>query len=270
MTRFVVALAVLLSACVLDEATEADIEEGEVELESTTSGPTVTELANRETIRISGGANTIKYFKLEVPAGHDYVAVYRSNTSLYVGASIYMKHGSLPTTSSYQCRHLNGTSGPCKINYPVAGTYYIMVLGAGTDGYSNMPLQASASTKYHQIPNNYSAAIWNQYGTDQFYKLSVPDGAGTLTVSFKLDPDDDGKIDLVVKRGLFATETSYDCKKYINWYQWTVEGTCTFTNPTAGTYYIGLLGYGTKVVGTFKAGYRLTTFNDAPTTATMN
>jgi hypothetical protein len=268
MTRLAVALAFLLSACVLDEATEAELAEGELESESTTSGPTVTELANYETVTISGGVNSIRYFKLEVPAGRDHVVVSRLNTALMIGADIYMKRGGLPTPASYQCRAMNGVSRTCNINYPTAGAYYIMVQGTGSSGYANLPLKVYAHTTYTTIPNGYSETYWNQYGVDRFYKIAVPANVGKLTVTYALDPNDDGKVDLVVKSGAFATGTSYDCKKVINWDQWSIEGTCTFTNPAANTWYIGLLGHGTKVVGTLKVKYTLALINDAPTTAT--
>jgi len=266
MTRIAVILAFALTACVLDEATEADI--AEVESEATIPPP-VTELADNQYVTISGAAGSIRYFKIEVPAGYDHLLTYRTNVPARIGADVYVKRGGFPSATSYDCRALDGSTAPCRIDYPAAGTYYILVKGTGTNGYSNMSLHADYQHTYSPIANNTSRSIWNSYGYDLFYKLAVPSGTGSVSFKFTLDPNDDGAVDLVVNHGAFATATAYDCKRWIDWDQSVVTATCTFTNPAPGTYYVGLLGHDTKYVGTFSASYRWGT-STTTTTSTLN
>lgn len=48
-----------------------------------------------------------------------------------------------------------------------------------------------------------------------------------------------GDADLYVRRGKDPTTTLYACRPYLN----GNTETCTFNNPTAGTYHIGVRGY---------------------------
>jgi hypothetical protein len=258
MNRIALVLAFLapLTGCVLDEATPEDL--AEVESEATTIGPTITALVPGQAVTISGVANSIRYFKLDVPADHDHVIASRDGV-LSVGADIYMKRGSLPTTTSYDCRRLNGASGQCTVDYPAAGTYYIMVLGRDgwTNGYTNMRLTAYARNTYEPIDNAAQVRIYNPGGYSRFFKLAVPAGAASVSFTFTLDAGDRGKHDLVVKHGAFATSTVYNCKQEIDYFHNRITGTCTFTSPPAGIYYVGLLGHYRAVFGTFTARYRM-------------
>jgi vibriolysin len=253
MTRFVLAFALLLSACVLDEATDEDI--AEVESESALPMP-VTELFNGQTMTVTAPANAIRYYKIVVPAGFDHVHMTRA-MHFSGSAEMYMKRGALPTPTNYDCKRVTGYG--CKLDYPAAGTYYVM-LQAGASGYS-IPLTLSYRHTYLPIANNYTASYWNQYGIDHFFKIVIPENVGSFAVTYTLDPSDDGKLDLVVKRGMFATDFVYNCKQWVDFYNVGSTATCTFTNPTAGTYYIGLLGYGTKTFGTFSARYKFALIN---------
>ena len=102
MQRLILALTVLLSACVLEEATDEDIAEGEVESASATSGPTIVALTDGQSVTVSGAANTIKYFKLEVPAGFDHVTYVRSGY-LSGGGKVYMRRNQLTSPSLHDC-----------------------------------------------------------------------------------------------------------------------------------------------------------------------
>jgi serine protease len=65
-----------------------------------------------------------RYYTVVVPAGMSVLTV---NTSGGTGdADLYVRRGSQPTTSSYDCRpYLNGNTESCTFNNPVASTYYI-------------------------------------------------------------------------------------------------------------------------------------------------
>ncbi len=258
MTHFVLALGLLVSACVLEEATEADL--AEVESESATATP-VTALSDDVPVTATFAANTVKYFKLEVPSGFDRVSVYR-NGFASAGPRFYMRRNQLPSPTNYDC---TSTTMGCSVSMPISGTYYIAVY-AGSQSYTNLTFAAGYHNVYTPISNGYSETYYNQYGIDQRYKLVVPSNVASATFTYTLDPTDDGSLDMFVKRDAFANDQNYDCIKWIAGYEGLTQATCTFTNPTPGTYYVALLGHDTKVVGTFSARYRLAIVN-APTTS---
>jgi hypothetical protein len=54
-------------------------------------------------------------------------------------ADMYVKRGSAPTTTSYDCRpYLNGNNETCNFPNPASGTYYVML--RGYTSYSNVSL----------------------------------------------------------------------------------------------------------------------------------
>ncbi|MBA3504008.1 MAG: hypothetical protein H0T65_26845 [Deltaproteobacteria bacterium] len=252
-----------LSACVLEEATDEDITE--VESESATATP-ITTLTDDDAVTVSLAPNTIRYFKLEVPSGFDRVSVYRSGY-ISSGPRFYMRRNQLPTPTNYDCT--NSSMG-CGLEMPVAGTYYIAV-HAGSQSYPSFTFAAGYNNLYSPIPNGYSASYYNQYGVDRKFKLVVPTNVSSVAFTYTLDPAYayNGRLDMVVKRNAFANDQNYDCIKWIIGFEGLTTVTCTFTNPTAGTYYVALLGYGTKTVGTFSARYKFALVN-APLGAATN
>ncbi len=70
----------------------------------------------------------------------------------------------------------------------------------------------------------------------KYYTVVVPTGRTNLTVSIS---GGTGDADLYVRRGANPTTTTYDCRPY----KTGNAETCSFTNPVAGTYYIGIRGY---------------------------
>lgn len=77
---------------------------------------------------ISVARNSWKYYTVVVPAGMRVLTV---NTSGGTGdADLYVRRGSQPTTSTYDCRpYLNGNTESCTFNNPVAATYHIGIRG---------------------------------------------------------------------------------------------------------------------------------------------
>ncbi|MBA2542963.1 MAG: hypothetical protein H0V17_25175 [Deltaproteobacteria bacterium] len=219
----------------------------------------ITALSDDTAIVISLPANTIKYFKLEVPSGFDRVSVYR-NGLISAGPRFYMRRNQLPSPTNYDCT--NNSMG-CSLEMPIAGTYYIAVYGNWES--STFTFAAGYHNDYSPISNGYSQPDYNQYGVDRQYKLVVPSNVSSVTFTYTLDPTDDGSLDLVVKRNAFANDMNYDCIKWIIGYERLTQATCRFTNPTPVTYYVALLGHATKVVGTFSARYRLALVNASTT-----
>jgi len=70
----------------------------------------------------------------------------------------------------------------------------------------------------------------------KYYTLTVPAGRTNLTIS---TAGGTGDVDLYVRLGSQPTLSSYTCRPY----KTGSTESCSFTNPTAGTYHIGLYGY---------------------------
>jgi len=125
-------------------------------------------------------------------------------------ADLYVKFGSAPTTSNYDCRSWSGTSNEtCSFPSPSTGTYHVLVHAYAT--FSNLTLTGSYSTA---APNNPPTANFSY-------------SANNLAVSF--------------------TDTSSDSDGTIASRSWNFgdSSTSTATNPShtyaaAGTYTVSL------------------------------
>jgi len=88
-------------------------------------------------------------------------------------------------------------------------------------------------------------------GASLNYTMVVPAGATNLTFTMS---GGTGDADLYVKFGSAPTDSSYDCRPYKS----GNAETCTFTAPSAGTYYVRLKAYssfsGVSIVGDYTAG----------------
>ena len=185
---------------------------------------------------LSGALRSETRFTLEVPAG-------ASNLSFNISggsgdADLYVRYGSEPTTSSYDCRpYRNGNSESCSFSTTQAGTYYVMI--RAYSAYSGLSLVANFDEPGSGPAEPDSISETNLSGARsswQDFQLDVPAGQSQLVVQIS---GGSGDADLYVRRGANPTTSSYDCRPYRN----GNNETCTFNNPTAGTYYIRLRGY---------------------------
>ncbi len=107
-------------------------------------------------------------------------------------------------------------------------------------------VNGSTSTKLSKgvAVSNLSAAT----GASLSYTMDVPSGSSNLT--FKMSGGT-GDADMYVKFGSAPTDTVYDCRPYLS----GNAETCTFSTPSAGTYYIKLKAYsafsGVSLVGDY-------------------
>ncbi len=70
----------------------------------------------------------------------------------------------------------------------------------------------------------------------KYYTLTVPAGKTSLTINIS---GGTGDADLYVRRGANPTTSTYDCRPY----KTGSTESCSFTNPVAATYHIGIRGY---------------------------
>ncbi|HEY0231139.1 MAG TPA: S8 family serine peptidase [Dokdonella sp.] len=159
-------------------------------------------------------------------------------------ADLYVKFGSAPTTSSYDCRpYLSGNNETCTIAAPQAGTWYVSLRAYAsfsgvslTGSYTAAGGGGGGTTLSNGVPvSGLAAASGNWTST---YTLVVPAGASNLTF---VASGGSGDGDLYVRRGSEPTTTAYDCRPYTS----GNNETCTFAAPTAGTYYVRIRAYAT-------------------------
>ena len=128
---------------------------------------------------LSGGSGEQLFFTLEVPAGESTLDFDMSGGS--GDADLYVKFGSAPTTSSYDCRpYLNGNTESCSFSNPAAGTWHVMI--NGYTSFSGVSLTGThASGGGGSCPSGYTEYTGNLTGTgDESFE---PDGTYYYTGS---------------------------------------------------------------------------------------
>lgn len=187
---------------------------------------------------LSGSRNQELSFTMQVPA--DATDLNFAMSGGTGDADLYVKFGSEPTTSSYDCRpYKNGNSESCPISSAQAGTYYVKVIGYSS--FSDVSLTGSYTEPGSGGGGNDGGSatvedISASRGQWKQYSLDLPAGMSTLTVTIS---GGSGDADLYVREGAEPTTRSYDCRPYKN----GNSETCTITNPAAGTWHIGLRAY---------------------------
>jgi PKD repeat protein len=109
-----------------------------------TAPPTGNALTNGVPVTgIAGAAASQQFWTLAVPAGATGLNFVTSGGT--GDGDLYVKFGSAPTTSSYDCRSQGGTNAEtCNIATAQAGTYHVMILGYSA--FSGMSLTGSYTT----------------------------------------------------------------------------------------------------------------------------
>ena len=184
-------------------------------------------------------------YTLVVPAGASGLKFVTSGGT--GDGDLYVKFGSAPTTSSYDCRSwASGNAETCNITTAQAGTYYVMInaysaisgmslTGSYTEGggggctpSGTVLCDGSTVTGLSASKNNWTSV----------YTIDVPAGSSTLTVSIA---GGSGDADLYVRLGSAPTTSSYTCRPYKS----GNNETCSIASPSAGKYYISVRAYQT-------------------------
>lgn len=108
---------------------------------------------------ISGASGSQQFWTMVVPAG-------ASNLSFQISggtgdADMYVKFGSAPTTSSYDCRpYRNGNAETCSFASPQTGTYHVMLRGysafSGVTLVGNYDTGGGGGSQTYTNPANYT------------------------------------------------------------------------------------------------------------------
>ena len=181
-------------------------------------------------------------YTMVVPSGATNLKFFTSGGS--GDGDLYVKFGSAPTTSSYDCRSWAvGNTETCNISSAQAGTYYVMVNAYST--FSGMSLTGSytaggggggGTTLSNGVPVAGLSATRGNWTSD--YTLVVPSGASNLQFVIS---GGTGDADMYVRLNSAPTTSSYSCRPYLT----GNNETCTFAAPTAGTYHVKIRAYAT-------------------------
>ncbi|TVZ40616.1 serine protease [Alteromonadaceae bacterium 2753L.S.0a.02] len=133
---------------------------------------------------LSGATNSETVYSLEVPQGASNLSFTMSGGS--GDADLYVRFGSEPTLSSYDCRpYLNGNNETCSFSAPQAGTYYVKLVGYSA--YSGVTLLASyseggGSSSSFENATDYAIPDNSQTGVYSPIDVVKSGTAGTVTV----------------------------------------------------------------------------------------
>jgi serine protease len=190
---------------------------------------------------LSGATNAETFYTMTVPSGATNVTFTMSGGT--GDTDLYVRAGSKPTTSTYDCRPFeNGNNEECSIDSPTAGTYHVMLRGysaySGVSLVGNITGGSTGGSTPPQAGGGTISDVTANTGQWKHYTLDVPADMSSFTVTTS---GGTGDSDLFVKFGSQPTTTSYDCRPYKN----GNAETCTFTNPQAGTWHLSVNAYST-------------------------
>jgi serine protease len=201
---------------------------------------------------LAGAKNEELSFTMTVPAGATDL-----NFAMLGGsgdADLYVKFGSAPTTSSYDCRPWkSGNTESCPITTAQAGTYYVKVIGYSA--FSGVSLTGSYTETSGGGTGGSSGAtaeltdLSATTGNWLYYTLDVPAGMATLDLSIA---GGTGDADLYIRQAAKPTTSTYDCRPY----KTGNTENCSFTNPQAGTWNIGIRAYSSFTGLTLSTSYQ--------------
>lgn len=208
-----------------------------------------------------GSGNFSGDYTVAMPSGASNLKISISGGS--GDADLYVKFGSEPTASSYDCRpYVNGSSEQCSFASPSTGTYHVKL--RAYQSFSNVQLVATWDTAGGgdpdpgnpgggQLANGVPVALptitSGNFSAD--YTAAIPAGASNLRFAIS---GGTGDADLYVRFGAEPTTSTYDCRPY----RAGNNEECVFATPSAGTYHVKVRAYQTagnvQLVATWDSG----------------
>ncbi len=203
-------------------------------------------------VSVGAGAWTCSY-TLTVPSGASNLTF---NLSGGTGdGDMYVKFGSEPTSSSYDCRpYTSGNTEACTFATPSAGTYHVKI--NGYSAASGMSLVGAYSTGGGggggTLSNGVESAQYSGASASWTCNtLVVPSGKTSLVFNQTGKTGNTGDADMYVRFGSAPTTSTYNCRPYTS----GNTETCTISNPSAGTWYACSYGYSAYTQVTMKGTY---------------
>ena len=180
-------------------------------------------------------------YTMDVPAGATDISFNMSGGS--GDADLYVKKGSAPTDSSYDCRPYAGGNNESCGPYTTsnAATYHVRL--KAYSAFSNVSLTGSFTEDTGGGGGGGGLPAVNETRNVTVARNAWQRESQTLLAgysSFDVNMSGgSGDADLYVNFGSQSTTSNYDCRPYRN----GNNETCSFNNPQAGTWHIDVRGY---------------------------
>lgn len=190
--------------------------------------------------------NGQKFFHLDVPAGQASLTFTIAGSS--GDADLYVRSGSQPTLTAYNCRpFLSGSVETCTFTAPAAGTWFVM-LNAYT-AYSGVTLKGTygAATGDPYLTNGVPVTgISGATSSQKYWRVAVPAGRQfTVRIS-----GGTGDADLYTRSNARPSTATYDCRPFTS----GNNEACTHLSH-GGEYYILVRGYASYAGVTLTASW---------------
>ncbi|MBI2571925.1 MAG: M4 family metallopeptidase [Candidatus Schekmanbacteria bacterium] len=222
---------------------------------------TATQLANGTAVsNLSGSTGAEANYYLDVTSGASNLVFQISGGS--GDADLYVKFGSQPTTSSYDCRpYKSGNAESCTFASPTAGRYYVMLrayssysgvslLGSFTSGSTNSAPTAGFTYSVSGLTATFTDTSTDSDGSIASRSWSFGDGStststnpsktysasGTYTVSLTVT-DNAGATGTTSKSVTVTSSGGGSCPSGYTAYTGTLSGTGDSDVQPNGTYY---------------------------------
>jgi bacterial leucyl aminopeptidase len=167
---------------------------------------------------------------------------------------MYVKFGSEPTSTSYDCRpYKPGNTENCTFAAPSTGTYYVKIYGySAASGMSLKGAYGSGGGGGNALSNGVESAIYSGASASwTCWTLNVPSGTTSVVFNQTGKTSTTGDADLYVRYGSAPTTTTYNCRPYLT----GNTESCTISAPSAGTWYACSYGYSAYSNVTMKGTY---------------
>ncbi|BFM11039.1 M28 family metallopeptidase [Simiduia litorea] len=198
--------------------------------------PTGNELVNGQAkTGLAAATGSDLVYTMQVPAGATNIQFVMSGGS--GDADMYVKFGSAPTDSVYDCRpYKNGNSETCA-GSASGGTYYVRLKAYSS--FANVSLVGSYTEGGGQTNPPINETISNiSVAKSQWARYTQTLAAGYSSLQVNMSGGS-GDADLYVRHNAASTTSAYDCRPYKN----GNSESCSFTAPAAGTWHIDVRGY---------------------------
>ncbi|WP_224372739.1 M4 family metallopeptidase [Hyalangium versicolor] len=183
---------------------------------------------------LSGAASSTVTAAFAVPAGASRLSVrIQGGTG---DADLYVKQGSAPTTSLYDCRpYVAGNEEGCVFANPAAGQWYVMLRGYAA--FSNVTFELCVDEQDCTLVKS-EARSGLSGALNSTWRCTIQVPAGATNLAFNM-AGGTGDADLFVRQGLAPTASAYNCRPRV---AGNTES-CLFPTPTAGTWHVMVQGY---------------------------
>lgn len=214
---------------------------------ATSASSSATNLDSGQSVSDYVSKGSWKNYKIQASSSHDEVKVELTNLS--DDLDLYVRRGSQPTKTKYDCRpyYSRDSSETCTLDNSGSNTWYIAVhgynagtfkveatLSGGSDSDSGIITTLSSGQR---VSGYVSKGSWKNY------KIQASSSDSELKVDLTNLSDD---VDLYVRKGSLPDTIRYDCRPY---FSRTSSETCELDNSGNNTWYIGLRGF---KAGSFK------------------